>query len=161
MSGFIATGIFPFLRQRFGLVITGGLGVAYQFTWLIIGAGPGAACAVAGRHCGSVRHLLVGLVLSRTGVWVFDLSLSQLMQEEITIEELGTVSGVHNSICAALGTSMFVAGIVLDKPEQFGILMALSLVSVRNWTWLPFVCFCRGGGGGVLLSPQPRWQAWS
>lgn len=111
--------------------VAGGLGLAYQFAWLLVGAGPGAACALVGRHCGSIRHLLVGLVISRTGVWTIDLALSQLIQEEVPVEELGTVSGVHNAICATTGLSMFVVGIILHRPEDFGYLMALSLLAVR------------------------------
>lgn len=132
----------------------GGLGVAYQLSWLLVSAGPPAACAVAGVHCGSIRTLLVGLVASRTGMWVFDLTLSQLMQEEIPVEELATVSGTHNAICAALSTSMYVAGIALHRPEDFGILMAFSLLAVGAsatiyWSWaFPQLRGQHGGGGG-------------
>lgn len=81
-AGFLATVIFPPLSRRIGLRKTGAAAIAYQLSWLVVGAGPTAACAVAGRRCGGPRVLITGVALSRTGLWAFDLAVGQLMQEE-------------------------------------------------------------------------------
>lgn len=182
-AGFVATLVFPPLCARFGLRKTGAGAVLYQLAWLLVGAGPTAACALAGRRCGGPRQLITGVALSRTGLWAFDLAVSQLMQEEarapararicrlppcapknkrkiglwrsrarplpqVLAEEIGTVNGVHGAICAAMEMGSFAAGLLLRRPEQFGLLLAMSLCSVRGALSLPRSCSALSTGRG-------------
>lgn len=45
---------------------------------------------------------------------------------------MGTVNGIHGALCAAMEMGSFLVGLVLKRPEQFGLLLAMSLCSVRR-----------------------------
>lgn len=51
---------------------------------------------------------------------------------QVRAEEMGMVNGVHSSLSAALEMGSFAAGLLLKRTEQFGLLMAVSLFSVRH-----------------------------
>lgn len=76
-----------------GAVATGAIGVWSQLACLTAAVAP-AALAVAGVHVADpvLTHVLVGgLVASRFGLWLFDLCVSQLLQELVRTDELGAL----------------------------------------------------------------------
>lgn len=72
---------------------SGALGIGWQLLSLTVAIVP----AVVGRFGGAavvsasaVTHFLVGgIVASRLGLWLFDLCVGQLLQEEVSANELG------------------------------------------------------------------------
>ncbi len=103
ITGLLATFIYPSLRRGIGLLRCGLLGISYQLLCLSLGVLPvlyytlewgggdgsptegGASVA----QMTLVRILIAGVVASRTGVWLFDLAVSQLVQELVPQSELG------------------------------------------------------------------------
>eukprot|EP00092_Neocalanus_flemingeri_P013086 GFUD01014101.1.p1 GENE.GFUD01014101.1~~GFUD01014101.1.p1 ORF type:complete len:517 (-),score=89.43 GFUD01014101.1:192-1742(-) len=74
----------------------------------------------------SVSVLLTGIILARFGLWVADLSVTQIMQENVEERKRGVIGGVQNSLNSGLDLLKF--GLVLIMPNQhmFGILIVLS-----------------------------------
>ncbi|GIM03628.1 hypothetical protein Vretimale_8348, partial [Volvox reticuliferus] len=167
LTGLAATVIFPQLSARAGLRFCAIAGVTYQLTCLAAGVLPVVVMAMA--HGGDlrpsvkqVRVLVAGLVSSRTGLWLYDLAVTQLIQEDVREDQLGTVYGVQSSLQAAFEMLSFVAGLISPHPARFYWLMLGSLGSVAAAATMVWCYGClRGGrrgapdgGGGGSNSAQ-------
>ena len=75
----------------------------------------------------SLVLLLIGVLGARFGLWMFDLSVSQLLQEKVKEEERGVVSGVMNVFIANNDMLHYLLAIAAPDPKYFG---ALTLISV-------------------------------
>ncbi|XP_065053412.1 solute carrier family 40 member 1-like isoform X2 [Rhopilema esculentum] len=78
----------------------------------------------------SVSLFLTGLILSRAGLWMTDLTVTQLLQENVAEMERGIVSGTQGSFNAVLDMAHYVLTIGLPRPNQFGILTLISFAAV-------------------------------
>jgi len=78
----------------------------------------------------SVSVLLTGIILARFGLWMADLSITQILQENVKEEKRGVIGGVQNSLNSSLNLVKF--GLVLLMPDQhmFGILIILSFTFI-------------------------------
>jgi hypothetical protein len=65
----------------------------------------------------SVSLLLAGVLASRTGLWVFDLSVTQLQQETVPKDVRGVVGGVQQSLNAVCSLLCFAVGLAF--PVKF------------------------------------------
>lgn len=74
----------------------------------------------------SVGLLLTGILLTRFGLWMADLSVNQLMQTEVDESERGVVNGVQSSLNTLMDLVKFGLVILLPGSETFGILILLS-----------------------------------
>ena len=74
-----------------GLKATGLLGVWLQTTALTFAVAPVWLTQLGARlpESTTAQILLVGLVASRFGLWLFDLSVSQMLQEWIPTDDIG------------------------------------------------------------------------
>jgi iron-regulated transporter 1 len=90
----LATLVFPLAQRTLGLVRAGAGAIAAQLACLLLAAAPAvAAAAGAPLGAGLVTHALVGgLVLSRFGLWSFDLAVNQLIQEVTPSPMLGELA---------------------------------------------------------------------
>ncbi|GIL55048.1 hypothetical protein Vafri_10701 [Volvox africanus] len=155
LTGLAATAIFPPLLARAGLRFCAIAGITYQLTCLAAGVLPVVAVAIA--HGGDlrpsvtqVRVLVAGLVSSRTGLWLYDLAVTQLIQEDVRQEQLGTVYGVQSSLQASFEMLSFVAGLVNPRPARFYWLMMGSLGSVAAAATMVWCYgYLRRGRGGA------------
>ena len=75
----------------------------------------------------SLILLLIGVLGARFGLWMFDLSVSQLVQEKVKEEERGVVSGVMNVFIANSDMLHYLLVIVAPDPKYFGILTIISV----------------------------------
>ncbi len=112
LTGLAATAIFPPLRRRLGLHACAVLGIVYQLACLaggvlpvtlmagaLAGGGGGGGGGAPGEGAevvparapsvAAVRVLVAGVVASRTGLWMYDLAVTQLVQERVDQEHLG------------------------------------------------------------------------
>lgn len=64
------------------------------------------------------------------GLWVADLSITQIMQESVAETERGTVFGVENALCMLFSVCKDLMAILLPNPKTFGILILISFVTV-------------------------------
>ena len=78
----------------------------------------------------SLILLLIGVLGGRFGLWMFDLSVSQLLQEKVKEEERGVVSGVMNVFIANNDMLHYLLAIAAPDPKYFGILTLISVAFV-------------------------------
>ena len=78
----------------------------------------------------SLGLLMGGIVMSRIGLWITDLVITQLFQENVPEQERGIVSGVQNSFNSIMDVAHFIMVTVAPKPEQFGVLILISVAMV-------------------------------
>jgi len=95
-------------------------------------------CAVGANDKTSVTILLIGIILARFGLWIADLSVTQILQENVTERKRGVVGGVQNSLNSSFNLLKFCLVLIMPDQHMFGILIILSFA---------FICF-----GAVSLS---------
>ena len=78
----------------------------------------------------SVTVFLVGLIAGRFGLWLSDLTITQILQENVKEEHRGVIGGVQDSLNSAMNTIKFVLVIVLPHIETFGWLIMASFAFV-------------------------------
>jgi len=78
----------------------------------------------------SVIFLLTGIILARFGLWIADLSISQIQQEEVVEEKRGVIGGVQTSLNQFFNVTKFLLVIFLPDPHTFGILIIISFAFV-------------------------------
>lgn len=87
----------------------------------------------------SVSVLLTGIILGRFGLWIADLSISQIQQVQVEEEKRGVVGGVQTSLNNFFEMTKFFLVILMPNPHTFGILIVLSYISVSlggvSMTW--------------------------
>jgi len=93
----------------------------------------------------SVLVLLSGIILARFGLWVVDLTVSQIIQEMVEEDVRGVINGVQDSMNNALDLTKCVLVILLPAQETFGLLIIASFVSI-NIGWLLYALYCRSQG---------------
>jgi hypothetical protein len=69
------------------------------------------------------RHLTLPLIPSSTQQ---DLSVTQLMQQQVAEEERGAVGGVQSSLQAFFEMSSYIIGLIWSRPTEFPVLMGIS-----------------------------------
>ncbi|KAK7794630.1 hypothetical protein R5R35_004426 [Gryllus longicercus] len=74
--------------------------------------------------------LFAGIIVSRYGLWLTDITITQVMQERIEENKRGAVNGVQDSLNMAMDMIKSVLVVVFPRPEQFGLLIILSFCSV-------------------------------
>ncbi|XP_048834342.1 solute carrier family 40 member 1 [Brienomyrus brachyistius] len=74
----------------------------------------------------SVSLLFAGVIAARVGLWAFDLTVTQLIQENVIESERGIINGVQNSMNYLLDLLHFVMVILAPNPEAFGLLVIIS-----------------------------------
>ena len=78
-----------------GLNVAGSLGIWWQLMSLAVAIAPAwlAKAGVWTASSSTISYALVsGLVSSRLGLWLFDLCVGQMLQEQVPNKELGTLS---------------------------------------------------------------------
>ncbi|KAK2496913.1 hypothetical protein MC885_000165 [Smutsia gigantea] len=75
----------------------------------------------------SVSLLFAGVIAARIGLWSFDLSVTQLLQENVIESERGIINGVQNSMNYLLDLLHFIMVILAPNPEAFGLLVLISV----------------------------------
>ncbi|XP_014662601.1 PREDICTED: solute carrier family 40 member 1-like isoform X2 [Priapulus caudatus] len=90
----------------------------------------------------SIILFLVGTVLSRFGLWQIDLSMTQILQENVSETEIGIVNGVQHSLNMCMDMLKFILVILLPSPHQFGVLIILSFLFVA-FGWLSYTIYSR------------------
>lgn len=155
VSGILATILFPRLHRVLGLMAIGSISVWLQLACLLGAVLPSMA-AKFGAAIGTKTRLYTlvwGLVLSRFGLWSFDLAVNQLIQESVELSALGTVSGVQGSMQSLFQMIAYCWAVVLPAPTNFVWLMAGSCGVVLLAAIL-FTTFALRMRCGIGLSKQ-------
>lgn len=75
----------------------------------------------------SVSLLFAGVIAARIGLWSFDLTVTQLIQENVIESERGIINGVQNSMNYLLDLLHFIMVILAPNTEAFGLLVIISV----------------------------------
>lgn len=112
--------------MTFGTSISTGVRSLLANNWSKIeGEGPGI-CPIKV----SVNALLAGVVAGRCGLWLTDIVITQIQQQEIAEEIRGKIGGVQGALNSTFDLVRY--GLVLSFPQvsQFGDLIFASYISV-------------------------------
>ena len=78
----------------------------------------------------SLILLMAGMVLARIGLWGFDLTITQLIQESVAEPVRGTFSGVQSSLNNLMDLLTYIFVFAFPLPSQFGFLVLISAAFV-------------------------------
>ena len=116
--GLLGTITYCYSIQIYSFKVTGMLSIVYQFLCLTF-----AYLSLFSEHSTySTLVLVIGVCMSRIGLWTFDLSVTQLFQLHIPEEERGIIGGLQESLYAVFNFTSFGLGIIFAKPQHFAIL---------------------------------------
>nr|WRQ72733.1 ferroportin transporter IREG2 [Leucocroton havanensis] len=78
----------------------------------------------------SAYLLMAGVATSRLGLWMFDLSVIQQMQDHVPESDRCIVGGVQNSLQSTMELLSYLMGIIVSNPEDFWKLNLVSFLGV-------------------------------
>ncbi|KAM9803113.1 solute carrier family 40 member 1 [Syngnathus typhle] len=106
----------------------------------------------------SVSLLFAGVIAARVGLWSFDLTVTQLIQENVIESERGVINGVQNSMNYLLDLLHFIMVILAPNPEAFGLLVIISVSFVAAGHAMYFYFAFKSLGRRLFLccSPEPN-----
>ncbi|KAG9349419.1 hypothetical protein JZ751_027862 [Albula glossodonta] len=102
------------------------------------------------KKCGLIR---TGFI---SGLWSFDLSVTQLIQENVIESERGIINGVQNSMNYLLDLLHFIMVILAPNPEAFGLLVILSVSFVAMGHLMYFRFAYKSLGSRLFLCCSPE-----
>eukprot|EP00035_Acanthoeca_spectabilis_P025979 m.460755 g.460755 ORF g.460755 m.460755 type:complete len:659 (-) comp22129_c0_seq1:23-1999(-) len=171
--GLLGTFGYPALHRRYGTTWSGGFAIWLQLALLSLclvatwvgGPDDGDCSESTDPQCQPRRTavlvlLIAGVITSRLGLWMFDLAVSQMLQERVPIAILATVNGTQSSMQELLDLLGYVLGLVLNRPDQFFYLVYISFGSVLAATllytsfWRVDTHDSRAGRGGTYSPIQ-------
>ncbi|XP_070565076.1 ferroportin-like isoform X2 [Ptychodera flava] len=97
----------------------------------------------------SISIFFTGIICARLGLWMFDLTVTQIIQENVRETQRGVFNGVQNSLNSFMEMLHFVLVIVAPRPETFGLLIIISFVFVFTGDVLYWV-YCYRVRGHIL-----------
>jgi Ferroportin1 (FPN1) len=124
--GLSGTFVYHWSVKRMSLEATGMWSITYQWTCLLLCY----ASLYIEANMPSVTLLVTAVCASRVGLWVFDIAVTQLQQQEVPAECQGVVGGVQQSLSSFFFLTIFIMGILYPDPEQFHIFIKTGLVAV-------------------------------
>ncbi|OMO74639.1 Ferroporti-1 [Corchorus capsularis] len=124
--GIAATITYPMLQSRIQTLRTGLWSIWSQWIWLLLCV---ASIWVKNSYL-SAYMLMAGVSISRLGLWMFDLSVIQQMQDHVPESDRFIVGGVQNSLQSTLDLMAYIMGIIISNPEDFWKLNLMSFGGV-------------------------------
>ncbi|XP_031103949.1 solute carrier family 40 member 2-like [Ipomoea triloba] len=124
--GIAATFLYPVLQSQISTLRTGLWSIWSQWSCLLV------CVASIWMHdkLVSAYMLMAGVAASRLGLWMFDLSVIQQMQDHVPENDRCVVGGVQNSLQSIFDLMTYLMGIVISDPQDFWELILLSFVLV-------------------------------
>lgn len=107
----------------------------------------------------SVSLLFAGVIAARLGLWAFDLTVTQLIQENVIESERGVINGVQNSMNYLLDLLHFIMVILAPNPEAFGLLVIISVSFVAMGHMMYFRFAFKSLGTRLFLCFSPEYKA--
>lgn len=124
--GFIGASIYPYAKERYGLWISGTFALIWQSFFVALAA----SSFLLSNSTASISVLTIAVLISRIGLWLFDLCARQIAQETIKESVRGTVNSFWQSIVNTFDLSAYAFTMVYSEPQQFGILSCISFSMV-------------------------------
>lgn len=121
ISGLAGAYFFPILTGWYGLWVTGQMSIVYQWFMVSVSVVALILCEEwfpAWSHLSAIL-LAIAVVLSRSGLWCFDLCVRQIAQESIAEHMRGRVNGEWKSLIAFCDMSIYVVAMVFAGQCSF------------------------------------------
>lgn len=93
----------------------------------------------------SVSLLMLGIITARFGLWMSDLTVNQLLLENVNETKIGVVIGVQNSLNMLMDLLKFLLVILVPEPSDFWLLISISYI---------FICF-----GGISFAKYALFKS--
>ena len=126
--GMAGTFLFPHIQRWSGSNTRAGLVSIWVFFFSLL------PCMLAFLVLGEVRtsdYALIGcMILSRVGLWAFDLAVTQIMQEWTETHQRGLINGMQTASYQMFFVVIQALGMVVHNPADFGVLVVYSIMSV-------------------------------
>ena len=107
--------------------------------------------------------------MSHLGLWIVDLTITQILQERVEEERRGVINGVQDSLNNSMDLLKCILVILLPDASDFGYLIILSYISISSG-WLLYASFSRQQRGHLFhfcrmipcnlqndLAPNSHW----
>ncbi|XP_052058185.1 solute carrier family 40 member 1-like [Mytilus californianus] len=78
----------------------------------------------------SIGLFLGGLITARFGLWIADLTITQMFLQAVVETERGIISGIQRSLNQLMDMLKFLMVILAPYPQEFGLLVLISFVFV-------------------------------
>ena len=129
---FSATWIAPKVQQYIGAVRGGIWFLTWQMLWLAVGLSWFVAASEnpAANKLYAATGLVGAVILSRVGLWGFDLCAQSIVQEEVDEESRGAFSSVEASFQNLFELMSYLTTIIFSKPDQFQWPVVISIFAV-------------------------------
>ncbi|XP_057827581.2 solute carrier family 40 member 1 isoform X2 [Cryptomeria japonica] len=112
--GISATLLYPIVHSHLQSLRTGLWSIWTQWGILIICV----ASIWVQNQLVSAWMLMGGVAASRLGLWMFDLSVVQIMQDSVPESDRGVVGGVQNSVQSFMDLLTYIMGIIVSDPKM-------------------------------------------
>ena len=91
----------------------------------------------------SIGVLLAGIISSRFGLWLSDVTITQVLQEKVQEEHRGIIGGVQDGMNSAMDTIKYILVIALPENETFGwlIISSICFVSLGAVSFIYYAIF--------------------
>jgi len=124
--GLFGTVAFHISERRKGLAETGMWSIMVQFGFLGL-----SYLSLYVRNLDfSLWLLVIGVCCSRIGLWAFDLTITQYMQQHTPAKIRGLIGGVQKSLNSFFDLTTFALGLLFSDPKYFYVLVATGYISV-------------------------------
>jgi iron-regulated transporter 1 len=124
--GLLGTLAYQLSVKRVSLEATGMWSIVYEFGCLALSYG---SLFIDGDTL-PLTMLILGVCLSRIGLWVFDITVTQLQQQRTPPDVRGVVGGVQQSLNAFFGLLCFTLGVIFPSTKDFHIYASAAFGSV-------------------------------
>ncbi|GAX11477.1 solute carrier family 40 (iron-regulated transporter), member 1 [Fistulifera solaris] len=125
--GLLGTLVYSYSVAFLSLEATACWSVTYQSACLAVAL---ASVSLVSSDRTAEAMLVSSVSLSRTGLWVFDIAVTQLQQQEIPEHIRGLVGGVQHAMNAFFTILSFALGFVFPDPHQFHYFVLCGFTSV-------------------------------
>lgn len=102
----------------------------------------------------SIGLLMAGIVSARFGLWLSDLTITQVFQENVAETERGVVGGVQSSLNMLMDVIRYAMVVIAPHPETYGILIIISFLSICTGACL-FAYYVRKKQGYLCVESCP------
>ncbi|XP_052783314.1 solute carrier family 40 member 1-like isoform X2 [Mya arenaria] len=106
----------------------------------------------------SISLLMAGIIGARVGLWMADLTITQLFLESVDVTERGIVAGFQNALNQLMEMLKYVVVILLPLPQVFGYLVFISYGFIALG-WILFAVYVKKTRGFLFqkttISSQP------
>ncbi|KZF24339.1 hypothetical protein L228DRAFT_245261 [Xylona heveae TC161] len=152
-----ATWISPKIMARLGPTRAGLWGINWQLIWVGLAAAA-ASLSGAGSHGATASSLAAaglvgGVIVSRVGLWAFDLCVQMIVQEEVEPENRGRFSTLESSFQNGFELLSYASTLIFSRPDQFKYPVLMSAVAVLVASAL-YAAFVRQRRGHLLHMPR-------